>query len=58
MKKYLILCFILVFSLVSANAQDKNSKQDCKTDSCHVAYKYAPQKGDFTAAMVLDVEHI
>lgn len=51
MKKYLILCFIFVFAL-SVNAQDKDSKQDCKTDSCRTVVKYAPQKGDFTTAMV------
>ena len=53
MKKYLILCFILVLSLSSVNAQDKDSKHVCDTDSCCVAAdKFAPQKGDFTAAMV------
>ncbi|MCF6168133.1 BT1926 family outer membrane beta-barrel protein [Lutibacter sp.] len=53
MKKYLILCFILVISLTSANAQDKDSDHVCKTDTCCVdTPKFAPQKGDFTAAMV------
>ncbi|SNR50955.1 BT1926 family outer membrane beta-barrel protein [Lutibacter flavus] len=54
MKKYLILCFILVITLTSVNAQDKDSEHVCATDSCCVeASKFAPQKGDFTAAMVL-----
>ncbi|REE83442.1 outer membrane protein W [Lutibacter oceani] len=53
MKKYLILCFILVISLTSVNAQDKDSEHVCATDSCCVeAAKFAPQKGDFTAAMI------
>jgi len=52
MKKYLILCFIFVFTLASVTAQDKDSKQDCKTDSCYVADTFAPQKGDYTAALV------
>ena len=52
MKKYLILCFILAFTLTSVNAQDKDSNHVCKTDSCNHGVKYAPTKGDFTAAMV------
>ena len=54
MKKYLILCFIVAFTLtsVSVNAQDKDSDHDCKTDTCCVKDTFAPQKGDFTAAMV------
>lgn len=53
MKKYLILCFILALTLTSVNAQDKDSNHSCKTDSCCVvADKFAPQKGDFTTAMV------
>lgn len=53
MKKYLILCFILVVSLTSVNAQDKDSEgHQCKVDSCDVAETFAPHKGDFTAAMV------
>ena len=51
MKKYLILCFIVVFAL-SANAQDKVLDHACKNDTCSVAVKFAPQKGDFTVAMV------
>jgi len=51
MKKYLILCFILVISLSSINAQDKDSNHNCKVDSCSIV-TYAPQRGDFTAAMV------
>ncbi|GGK37351.1 MULTISPECIES: BT1926 family outer membrane beta-barrel protein [Flavobacteriaceae] len=49
MKKYLILCFILAFTLTSVSAQDKVSNQDC--DNCEVE-TFAPKKGDFTAAMV------
>jgi outer membrane protein W len=54
MKKYLILCFILTISLTSVNAQDKDSEsQKCKLDSCSVTISdFAPQAGDFTAAMV------
>ena len=52
MKKYLILCFILVSSLTSANAQDKHSDHHYKGDTCKVEARFAPQKGDFTAAMV------
>ncbi|PHS52854.1 MAG: hypothetical protein COB01_06635 [Lutibacter sp.] len=51
MKKYLILCFILVVALGSVNAQDKDSKHVCK-DDCNHEVTFAPQKGDFTAAMV------
>lgn len=50
MKKYLILCFILVVSLGSVNAQDKDSKHVCEAE-CDHAVTFAPQKGDFTAAM-------
>jgi len=51
MKKYLILSFILIITL-SVNAQDKDSKSTCKSsDTCNVV-KYAPEKGDFTVAMV------
>lgn len=51
MKKYLILCFILTFALTSVNAQDKDSKNhDC--ENCDQSAKFAPKKGDFTAAMV------
>ena len=49
MKKYLILCFILTFAL-SVNAQDKDSNHDC--EGCDQSAKFAPKKGDFTAAMV------
>ncbi len=55
MKKYLILCFILVFALTSANAQDKDSEyhhHHYKGDTCKVGPRFAPQAGDFTAAMV------
>jgi hypothetical protein len=52
MKKYLILCLILIFALTGVQAQDNDSNQDCKADSCRVVVKYAPQRGDFTAAMV------
>ena len=52
MKKYLILCFILVVSLTSANAQDKHSDHHYKGATCKVEARFAPQKGDFTAAMV------
>jgi len=53
MKKYLILCFILAFTLTSVNAQDKDSDKAEKADSCcDAATVFAPQKGDFTAAMI------
>lgn len=53
MKKYLILCFILVFALTSVNAQDKDSHHHhYKGDTCKVGPRFAPQAGDFTAAMV------
>jgi len=52
MKKYLILSFILLASLTSVNAQGEDAKPTCKSsDTCNVV-KYAPEKGDFTAAMV------
>jgi len=51
MKKYLILCFILVVTLTSVNAQDKDSNHNCKVDSCSII-TYAPQRGDFTVAMI------
>ena len=52
MKKYLILSFIFLIALTSANAQVKDSKSTCKSsDTCNVV-KYAPEKGDFTAAMI------
>lgn len=50
MKKYLILCFILVGALTGVTAQDKDSSQDCEGAPCE--HVYAPQKGDFTAAML------
>ena len=53
MKKNIILGFLLtIFMVVGMNAQGKDSKQDCKTDSCRVVDKFAPQKGDFTAQML------
>ena len=53
MKKYLILCFILVFALTSANAQYKDSEHHhYKGDTCKVEPIFAPKQGDFTAAMV------
>src|SRR4030066_585106 len=53
MKKYLILCFILVFALTSANAQDKDSHHHHYIgDTCKVEPRFAPKQGDFTAAMV------
>ncbi len=54
MKKYLILCFILVISLTSANAQDRDSDyhHHYRGDTCNVGPRFAPQAGDFTAAMV------
>ena len=53
MKKNIILGFLLtIFMVVGLNAQDKDSNQDCKTDSCRAVVKYAPQKGDFTAQML------
>lgn len=53
MKKYLILCFILVVSLTSVNAQDKDAEShQCEIDSCTVVSNYAPHAGDFTAALV------
>lgn len=53
MKKNIILGFLLaMFTIVGMNAQDKDSNQDCKADSCRVVLKYAPQKGDFTAQML------
>jgi hypothetical protein len=53
MKKYLILCFIMVFALTSANAQDKVSDHHhYKGDTCKVEPRFAPKAGDFTAAMV------
>jgi outer membrane protein W len=51
MKKYLILCFIFVLTL-SVNAQDKDSNHVCKDTCCAAKSAFAPQKGDFTAAMV------
>lgn len=52
MKKYLILSFILLATLTSVNAQSKDSNSGCKSsDTCNVV-KYAPEKGDFTAAML------
>ena len=51
MKKYLILCFILAITFTSVSGQDKDAKDLCNVDSLEVA-KFAPQKGDFTAAMV------
>ncbi|MHB1107975.1 MAG: BT1926 family outer membrane beta-barrel protein [Lutibacter sp.] len=53
MKKYLILCFILVFALTSANAQDRDSEHHhYKGDTCKVGPRFAPQAGDFTVAMI------
>lgn len=53
MKKHLILCFILVFALTSANAQDRDSDyHHHKCDTCKVGPRFAPKAGDFTAAMV------
>lgn len=53
MKKYLILCFIFVFALTSVNAQDRDSDHHhYKGDTCKVGPRFAPQAGDFTAAMV------
>jgi hypothetical protein len=53
MKKNIILGFLLtIFMVAGMNAQDKDSNQDCKTDSCKVVVKFAPQKGDFTAQML------
>ena len=51
MKKNIILGFVLtIFTIVSINAQDKDSKQNCNT--CEDVVKYAPEKGDFTAQML------
>ncbi|AMC11430.1 hypothetical protein Lupro_09210 [Lutibacter profundi] len=51
MKKYIILgVLLIVFTTVGMNAQNKDSK--CKADSSVVTVKYAPEKGDFTTAMV------
>lgn len=50
MKKYLILTFFFLLSLTVVNAQEEDSDQVC--EGCKVATKYAPQKGDFTAAML------
>lgn len=50
MKKYLILCFIIAFTLTSVNAQDKDSNHKC--EDCDQGAKFAPKKGDFTVAMV------
>ena len=53
MKKYLILSFIFLIALTSANAQDKDSDKAVKADACcSAATVFAPQKGDFTAAMI------
>jgi len=52
MKKYLILIFIVAFTLTTVNAQDKDSDKAEKVDGCKTATVFAPQKGDFTAAMV------
>jgi hypothetical protein len=52
MKKYLILCLVLFISLTSVNAQDKDSSHKCKEDGCCEVNPYAPQKGDWTAAMI------
>lgn len=51
MKKYLILCFIFALTL-SVNAQDKDSNHVCTANCCDAKSKFAPQRGDFTAAMV------
>jgi outer membrane protein W len=51
MKKYLILCFIFAITLTSVHAQDKDSNHVCKND-CDHSVTFAPEKGDFTAAMV------
>ncbi len=55
MKKNIYLCILLAIgTIVGINAQDKDSSQDqdCKSDSCRVVVKYAPEKGDFTAQML------
>ena len=53
MKKNIILGVLLaLFTVVSINAQNKDSNQNCKTDTCDVVVKYAPEKGDFTAQML------
>ncbi|HEY9169984.1 MAG TPA: BT1926 family outer membrane beta-barrel protein [Lutibacter sp.] len=54
MKKYLILCFILALTLTSVNAQDRDSDyhHHYRGDTCKVGPRFAPQQGDFTAAMV------
>ncbi|WP_456378741.1 BT1926 family outer membrane beta-barrel protein [Lutibacter sp.] len=53
MKKNIILGILLaLFTVVSISAQNKDSNQNCKTDSCDVVVKYAPEKGDFTAQML------
>ena len=58
MKKNIILGFLLtLFMMVGVNAQDKDSKpteakHECKDDACKHSHSFAPQKGDFTAAML------
>lgn len=54
MKKYLILTFFFLLSLTVVNAQEEDSDHVCKDDAscCAATPKFAPQKGDFTAAML------
>ncbi len=54
MKKYLILTFFFLLSLTVVNAQEEDSDHVCKDDAscCAATPKFAPQKGDFTIAML------
>ena len=53
MKKYLILFFILTLTLTGVSAQDKDANHKSKDESCcNDEPKFAPQKGDFTVAMI------
>lgn len=54
MKKYLILTFFFLLSLTVVNAQEEDTDHVCKDDAscCAATPKFAPQKGDFMAAML------
>lgn len=54
MKNNIILGFILtLFTVIGINAQDKDSgHHHYANDTCAVAARFAPQKGDFTAQML------
>lgn len=54
MKKYIILSFFFLFSLTIVNAQEEDSNHVHKNDAscCAATPKFAPEKGDFTVAML------